>query len=289
MERAMSGLDIITFISDSGWGGGYVAVCEAIVARVHPRARVFHISHEVPVGDVAVGALTLQRVAPLFPPAVHLGVVDPGVGTGRRPLALVTARGDALVGPDNGLLPAAADALGGLISVWQLDPLRVRTSAGLPVEGVSFTFHGRDVFAPAAAFLARTCEPAAIGSPLDPATLVRLEPPPAEVTEEGGVAQVIEVDRFGNVGLALRFSDLLPKEGLFAVEVVGDDLPAWNARVVRTYGELRPGELGVFCDSWGQVALALNSASAAELLSVARGTKIRLSAVRDSPPTYPQT
>jgi S-adenosylmethionine hydrolase len=279
----MSGLDIITFITDFGWAGGYVAACEAIVIRVRPEARVFHVSHEVPVGDIAAGALTLERIAPSFPPAVHLALVDPGVGTGRRPLALTTVRGDTLVGPDNGLLLPAADALGGLSGAWALDATLIRDKAGLPVGQVSSTFHGRDVFAPAAALLAATTDPAPLGSPLDPAGLVRLAPPSAEVNPEGAVAQVIEVDRFGNVGLALRFADLSPQGGHFLVEMMGEHLPEWIARVVRTYGELGSGELGVFCDSWGQVALALKSASAAQLLSLDRGMRVRLTPVKDSP------
>jgi S-adenosylmethionine hydrolase len=272
----MNRLDIITFLSDFGWSGGYVAACEGTVARIQPRARVFHISHEVNLGDIAAGAMTLERVAPLFPAAVHLAIIDPGVGTGRWPLAVTSMRGDALVGPDNGLLLAAADALGGLSAAWLLDPERVRARAGLPVGRVSSTFHGRDVFAPAAALLSAAVDPRTIGSSLDPAALVRLTPPKADVTSEGAVAQVIEVDRFGNVGLALRFADLSPGQGAFTVEIVGEDLPEWNARVVQTYGELRPGELGIFCDSWGHVALALNGASAAQLLSVDRSGLVRL-------------
>jgi S-adenosylmethionine hydrolase len=278
----MSGLDIITFISDAGWGGGYAAVCEAMVARLRPEARVFHISHEVPARDVAAGALTLSRIAPLYPPAVHVAIVDPGVGTGRRSLALTTARGDVLVGPDNGVLLPAAATLGGLSAAWVLDPARVRAKAGLPVDQISSTFHGRDVFAPTAALLAADADPAPFASPLDPTTLVRLARPLAETTPDGAVAEIIELDRFGNIGLALRFALLSPQEGRFAIEIVGEDLPEWNARVVRTYGELKPGELGVFCDSWGQAALALNSASAAQLLSIERGMKVRLTAVRES-------
>lgn len=272
----MNGFDIITFLSDFGWNGGYVATCEAVVARVQPLARVLHISHEVAVGDVAAGSLTLQRLAPLYPPAVHLAVIDPGVGTGRRPLALTTTRGDVLVGPDNGLLPPAADALGGLTGAWLLDPDRVRKRAGLSSGGVSSTFHGRDVFAPAAALFSAAVDPAEYGTPVDPATLVRLPPPTWQVYPQGAVAEVIEIDRFGNVGLALRFEDFFPREGMLRVDVEGEGLPEWSARIVQTYGELRPGELGVVCDSWGQVALALNAASAAQLLSVGRGMMVRL-------------
>ena len=278
----MSGLGIITFISDTGWGGGYVAVGEAVVTRIRPEVRFFHVSHEVPAGDIAAAALTLERIAPLYPPAVHLGVVDPGVGTSRRPLALVAARGDMLVGPDNGLLIAAASALGGLRQAWCLDPARVRAGAGLPVDEISATFHGRDVFTPTAALLATATDPASLGSTIDPADLVRLAPPLAEVAAGSALAEVVEVDRFGNVGLALRFASLPPGEDRFSVEIAGEDLPEWTARVVNTYGELQPGELGVFCDSWGHVALALRSASAAELLSVGRGQKVRLTPERES-------
>lgn len=278
----MSGAYVITFLTDFGWAGGYVAVCEAVVARVTPTARVFHISHEVPVGDVAAGALTLQRIAPYFPPVVHLALVDPGVGTNRRPIVLTTGRGDVLVGPDNGLLLPAADALGGVDAAWCLDVARIRSQAALPIGEVSFTFHGRDVFAPAAALVAATGDPAPLGTPIEPAGLIRLAPAPVSLIDEGAVAQVIEVDRFGNVGLALRFEDLTPQEGRFSVEVVGEDLPVWTARVVRTYGELGSGELGIFRDSWGQVALALKSASAAQLLSLDRGMKVCLAALPDA-------
>jgi len=278
----MSGLKIITFLTDFGWAGGYVAVCEAIVTRVTPEARIFHISHDVPVGDIAAGALTLERIAPFFSPAVHLALVDPGVGTGRRPLALTTARGDVLVGPDNGLLLAAAGALGGLSAAWCLDVSLIREMAGLPADQLSSTFHGRDVFAPAAAVIAATADPAPLGSPLDPAVLVHLAPALVDLADEGATAQVIEIDRFGNVGLALRFADFAPQERRFLVEVVGEDLPEWTARVVRTYGDLGSGELGIFRDSWGQVALALKSASAAQLLSLDRGMLVHLKPLPDS-------
>lgn len=276
----MKSLLMITFLTDFGWCGGYVAACEATIARVNPSARVLHVSHEVPVGDVAAGALVLARVAPLCPEAVHLGVVDPGVGTARRPVALSAARGDLLVGPDNGLLIDAAEALGGLAQAWALDVERVRNRAALPMEGVSTTFHGRDLFAPASALLAAGVDPASLGRPVvDLASLVRLAPSPAQ--EIGGrvSAPVIEIDRFGNVGLGLPFAELPAGEGPnaeFLVEVAGDGLPEWSARVVTTYGELFPGELGLIRDSWGQAALALNGASASEFLGVRRGVMVTL-------------
>lgn len=279
----MTRLSMITFVSDIGWGGGYAAVLEAVVARLRPETRVFHISHEVPVGDVAAGALTLGRIAPLCPPAVHVAIVDPGVGTSRQPLALYTGRGDFLVGPDNGVLLSAAGALGGLVNAWALDPNRLRRQAGLPTDRISYTFHGRDIFAPTAALLAAGDQPEDFAGLIDASTLIRLPELLAERTADGALSEVIEVDRFGNVGLALRFETLAGQAHQYTVEVVGEDLPEWKARVVNTYGDLRPGELGVYCDSWGQVALALNSASAAQLLSIERGTKVRLTAGSSEP------
>jgi S-adenosyl-L-methionine hydrolase (adenosine-forming) len=267
---------IVTFLSDFGWSGGYVAACEAVVARVSPRARVLHLSHEVPVGDVAGGALVLARIAPLYPRAVHLAVVDPGVGTRRRPLLLEAARGDLLVGPDNGLLLDAAEALGGLTAAWELDAARVRSRAALPAQQVSTTFHGRDLFAPAAALLTVGVEPVSVADTLDAAALVRLASSRALWDADAVSASVIEIDRFGNVGLGLTFAELPSAEGRFAVGVMGDGLPEWIARVVSTYADLDPGELGLIRDSWGKAALTLNGASAAEFLSVKLGTIVTL-------------
>ena len=289
----MKRFDIITFLSDFGWNGGYVAACEAVISRVRPLARVSNISHEVAVGDVAAGAMILARVAPLYLPAVHLAVIDPGVGMDRRPLAITADRGDILVGPDNGLLIQAAEALGGLRDVWLLDPERVRAEAGLPPAAVSSTFHGRDVFAPAAALFSEAVDPARCGLALDPSALVRLTPPVWRISPEGATAQVVEIDRFGNVGLALPFDHFAPQADTLTVEIEGEGLPEWTARSVRTFGELRPGELGLLRDSWGQVALALNGASAAQLLSVQRGMTVRLAepAARpyDPPPLGPKS
>jgi hypothetical protein len=269
-------LDMITFLSDFGWNGGYVGACEGAIASINPSARIAHISHEVSIGDVMGGALILARVCKLYPPAVHLAVVDPGVGTARRPIAIATERTDVLVGPDNGLLPVAADSLGGISGTWLIEPRQMRAKGGLPPAAVSSTFHGRDIFAPAAALLSKGLEPEACGPALDPSSVFRLKPPHWRVYDEGAIADVIEIDRFGNVGLALPFDQLLPGSRRLTVEVEGEGLPEWAARIVKTYGELRPGELGLLRDSWGQVALALNGASAAEFLSVRRGMSVRV-------------
>jgi hypothetical protein len=268
--------EVITFLSDFGWQGGYVASCEATLAAICPHARVLHVSHEVALGDVLDGATTLARVVPLTPPAVHLAVVDPGVGTERRPVALLTERGDLLVGPDNGLLGAAAAALGGIVSAWRLIPERVRLTASLPVDGLSYTFHGRDLFAPAAALLACGSPVAALADPMPVEGLATLAPPLLEHLPGAVRAEVVEVDRFGNVALSLSLDSVGPVPDMVAVEVEGEPEPAWPARVVRTFGDLKPGELGLLQDSWGHAGLTLNAASASELLGARRGSVIRL-------------
>src|SRR5436190_15870208 len=143
----MSGYDWISLTTDYGCSDGFVAACHGAIARIAPAVRVIDITHSVPPCDVAQGAAVLAQAVPHLPPAVHVAVVDPGVGTARRALA-VEAGDSVLVGPDNGLLPRAADALGGVRRAVVLD------NAGWFADPVSATFHGRDVFAPVAARLA---------------------------------------------------------------------------------------------------------------------------------------
>ena len=266
---------LITFLSDYGHAGGYVAACEAVIATLAPAARVLHVTHEIALGDVGEGAQVLARVAPLGPVAVHLAVVDPGVGTSRRSLILHADRGDYLVGPDNGLLLSAAAALGGIVTAWSLDPQRLRTQAGLPAHFPA-TFHGRDLFAPATALLDRGLLPPLLAEPVDATTLTSL--PAVRVAYESGtvVATVVEIDRFGNVALAVSLDEVALPGARVEVEVDSDPSSRWPARVVRTYAELHPGELGLYQDSWGNAALTLNGASAGELLAADRGAMIRL-------------
>lgn len=271
----MDPLPLITFLTDYGPVGGYVASCEAVIARLAPSARVLHVAHEVGLGEVAEGARILARVAPLGPPAIHLAVIDPGVGTARRPLLLQAGRGDYLLGPDNGLLLSAAAALGGLTGASTLDPARVRRLAGLS-EDASRTFHGRDVFAPAAALLARGETVERLAETADRDTLVAL-PAPLLSIEPGLVrAEVIEVDGFGNVGLSLPMTQLPFRDETLAVEIEEEMESPWQARPVGTFAELPDGELGLMGDSWGQTSLILNGASAAELLGTVPGDVVRL-------------
>ena len=288
----MDSYPIITFLTDYGLSGGYVASCEAVIASLNPSVRVLHLAHDIDAGDIRSGASILARVAPLAPPAVHLAVIDPGVGTARRALAVHTHRGDFLVGPDNGLLLPAVAALGGPATTWSLDPAHIRSQVGLGLDGLSSTFHGRDVFAPAAAVLADGSLPALLGETCTFDSLVTLLPALVKRIAPGRVlAEVVEVDRFGNIALAVDFATLenmLGDNGTLygrhlEVLVEEEEQISWHARVVHTFGELASGDLGLFRDSWGQTGLTLNGASAAQLLGAGCGTHVLLTALAAHP------
>jgi S-adenosylmethionine hydrolase len=241
---------IITFLSDYGPGDEYVGVVEGVIARIAPEVRVIHLGHGVPPQDVRTGARRLARALPFTPPGVHVAVVDPGVGTERRAIA-IRAGDRILVGPDNGLLVPAAGRIDEVVEIsaspWRLEP-------------VSNTFHGRDIFAPVAAHLA-------LGEPLTgPAVTDLVELPPLRPRTEGAtrIVHVVEIDGFGNV----ITNAALPQH---PVQVNGRD-----SALGRTFGDAPPGGLVIYEDSAGEVAIAVNGGSAAELLQVRTGDELRL-------------
>ncbi len=255
--------DWATLTTDYGLTDGFAAMLHGVLAVDAPHVRVIDVSHLVPAQDVTRGARLLAQAVPHLPLAVHIAVVDPGVGTHRRAVALATPNG-LLVGPDNGLLFPAATALGGVSAAVAL------TNAQWHRHPVSATFHGRDIFTPVAARLAAGQALAGAGPELDPATLVRLPEP--LVTQGSGFveAEVSTVDQYGNVQLAAP----------------GDTLSGWPQRIQldgrpvtlgRTFADGPPGEPVVFVDSAGLVAIAVNGASAAHLLRLSPGDMVRLS------------
>src|SRR5215475_6774739 len=187
--------DWISFTTDYGEADGFVAACRGVIARLAPGVRVIDVSHQVPPQDVRRGAGVLAQTVPWLPPAVHLAVIDPGVGTPRRGLC-VLAGPSVLVGPDNGLLLPAADKLGGPGAAYELE------NAKYWQPTVSATFHGRDVFAPVAAHLCTGVEPSALGPALPVDSLVRPAIPLVAVGVARIEAEVQAVDGFGNAQLA---------------------------------------------------------------------------------------
>jgi S-adenosylmethionine hydrolase len=271
----MAGYDWITFTSDYGLEDHFVGVCHGVMARVAPRARVLDVSHAVGAQDVRQGAVLLAQAVPYLPRAVHLAVVDPGVGTGRGMVA-VEAGGQVLVGPDNGLLVWAAEALGGVERVHALENPKFR------VEPVSRTFHGRDVFAPAAAHLAAGVAPAELGPELDPDGLVRLERPAVRAGAGRVAGSVVAVDHFGNLALDLGRRDL-EAVGVAAgdpVEVRAGGR-GHRATVGETFASVAAGELVVHEDSFGSMAVAVNLGRAADRLGVGSGDAVEVVKVRE--------
>jgi S-adenosyl-L-methionine hydrolase (adenosine-forming) len=266
----MAGYDWITFTSDYGLDDHFVGVCHGVMARVAPRARVLDVCHAVAAQDVRQGALVLEQALPYLPRAVHLAVVDPGVGTGRGMVA-VQAGGQVLVGPDNGLLVWAAEALGGVERAHALEDPAYRLAR------VSRTFHGRDVFAPAAAHLAAGVDPAQLGPEVDPGRLVRLERTAPQVGPGRLGGTVVAVDHFGNLALDLRRHDL-ERAGL----AVGDPVEARVAGrahrlvVAETFASVPPGELVLHEDSFGSLAVAVDLGRAADRLGAGPGDRVEL-------------
>jgi S-adenosyl-L-methionine hydrolase (adenosine-forming) len=262
----------ILFLSDFGRDDEYVGLCHAVIARVAPEARVIDLHHGVPPHDVVTGARTLAQAVRYGPEdAVFLAVVDPGVGTRRRGVAL-QAGGTVLVGPDNGVLMPAAGALGGVSAGVELEAGRV-----VPWP-VSDTFHGRDLFAPAAARLATGVDLGEVGRPLDPGTLTEPEVGEPLVERSRISTTVIGVDRFGNLRLGARPEDL-DAAGLATDELVLlRGRASVTVRRVRTYGDLEPPTVGLLVDSAGWLAVVRNGASAAEELGLGNGDAVELQA-----------
>ncbi|MEU4621552.1 SAM-dependent chlorinase/fluorinase [Actinoplanes sp. NPDC023801] len=261
----MAGYGWISFTTDYGTFDGFVAACHGSIARIAPDIKVIDVTHHVPPADVARGAAVLAQTAPHLPASVHLAVVDPGVGTARRGIVLTTPNG-LLVGPDNGLLIWAADALGGITAAREL------ANKDWTLGDVSRTFHGRDLFAPAAARLAAGAAPEDAGPEIDPAGLTRLPDPVVTVGDGWIEAEVLTVDRFGNVQLAAEGSAL---SGLGSELLVNGGV---RARRGTTFADVNVGELLVFADSADRVAIAVNNGRAVVLLSVVPGDIVRITA-----------
>ena len=262
--------DTVSFLSDYGLADEFVGVVTSVIRSLAPHATVVDITHGIPPHDVRAGSLALVRAVQYLAPGVVLAVVDPGVGTERRPVAVeVGEEGEAVfVGPDNGLLASAVAMVGGSTRAVALtDP-----AYHLPAPGV--TFAGRDVFGPAAAHLCNGVDLLELGDAIDPITLRPGMLPLSRREGDRLVAEVLWVDRFGNVQL----------------NVDPEEIAAWGPRVsirwgsgqvrtatrATTYGGLEGGQVGLVVDSYGLVSVALDRRSAAEELGLAPGDAVTL-------------
>jgi S-adenosylmethionine hydrolase len=260
----------ITFLTDFGVQDDFVGVCRGVMRRIAPDATVIDISHGIAPQGVAQGAIILARSVPYMPVCVHLAVVDPGVGSDRRSIAIRTRGGRYFVGPDNGLLMLAADAEG-------VEAARVLTNPAFHLDRVSHTFHARDVFAPVAAHLAAGVALEELGDELDSRDLVRLHVPTPDIGSGRLQATVLTVDRFGNLALNLtrQHVELLELELGDWVELQFA-LDPYYAKVAETYADANPGELILYEDSYGAVSIAIRDGNAARLTGAAAGDRVRI-------------
>jgi hypothetical protein len=259
----------IWLLTDYGRQDGFVASCRGVIARIAPAARVEDITHEVPARDISRGAAVLAQTVPYLPPSIVVGVVDPGVGTARR--AIAVAAGDIiLIGPDNGLMLWAADVVGGPSMVVEL------VEPSYLLDKSAQTFAGRDVFAPAAAHVALGVPLDALGPAVPVAGLVRL-PTPRTAARAGLLdTEVLSVDRFDNVQLAAVGRDLEAADldhGVVRVDVLDR---SYTATFGVTFADVPLGDLVVFVDSAGHVALAVNGGAAATVLELRPGSSVVL-------------
>jgi S-adenosyl-L-methionine hydrolase (adenosine-forming) len=256
----------IVFLTDYGMVDEFVGVCHGVMLTIAPDARIVDLTHAIPRQDVMRGALTLGRATSYMPgDAVYVAVVDPGVGSERRSIAVRAASGALLVGPDNGLLSLAWEALGGTREAVEV------TSDRVVLQPVSRTFHGRDVFAPAGAHLAAEMPLADLGPPLVVEQLHVLELPGPMVAAGAIGARVSGVDGFGNVQLNVSPDDLEAAGIGTALTIRGRTVPR-----VGIFADVPKGSLAAIIDSQGQLALVVNQGSAADALGLAEGKTVVL-------------
>jgi S-adenosylmethionine hydrolase len=261
----------ITFLTDFGLQDDFVGTCHGVIKRIAPEVEIVDITHGIPSLAVMQGALVLSNTLPYMPVGVHLAVVDPGVGSARRALALEDGEGRIYVGPDNGLLIPAVEQNGGVRRAHEL------TNPEYALSPVSRTFHARDIFSPAAAHLALGVEPAALGPPLDPELLVRLDLPEPEVSSRRIRATVLYVDTFGNVQLNLARAHL---EGLGVVPGTKVELQLGTERyyavAARTFSDTHRGDILLYEDAYGNISIAINGGSAGSMFLIAPGQELRI-------------
>jgi S-adenosylmethionine hydrolase len=265
---------VITLLTDFG-PDGPAAICRGVILTIARDAQIVDIGHNVRKFAIGDGAFLLWCAVPYLPVGVHVAVVDPGVGTDRLAIAILSERGDALVGPDNGLLIPAAERLGGIREARALENRDLWLASA-----TSSTFHGRDIFAPVGAHLAIGRPFADVGPIVPPETLVRL-PWPSASARDGELDTAIRyIDSFGNCRLAGLPSDL--EQAMGSLESgrrfrlwAGEDAPlivTWQ----RTFGETLPGATLLYEDSFGTLSLADNQGNVAGRLGLEVGRPVRI-------------
>jgi S-adenosylmethionine hydrolase len=261
----------ITFLSDFGLKDDFVGTCHGVMKRIAPEVQIIDITHGIPPQAVLQGALVLANTIGFMPVGVHLAIVDPGVGGPRRPLVLRDAEERTYVGPDNGLLLPAARRTG-IAAAHEL------ANPEYALESISRTFHGRDLFSPAAAHLALGIPLEELGPPIDPDALIGLDLPEPVLSDGAAVATLLYVDSFGNIALNLTRDDV-ERIGIVSgtrveLELAGE---RYYAVMARTFADARPGDVILYEDSYRNMSVAISRGSAARMLHASPGQTIRIS------------
>jgi S-adenosylmethionine hydrolase len=263
----LSKRDFITFLSDYGLEDEFVGVCRGVILRIAPEVRIIDVHHYILRQQIRHGAIVLQQSLRFLPRSVHLAVVDPSVGSGRRAIVIETQDDEVLVGPDNGLLMPAATDSGGVKRAFELVNERYLLTP------VSRTFQGRDVFAPSAAHIAEGVDPSELGPEIAASNLVSLEVPEAWTHNDHLHAEVLQVDRFGNLQFNFGMPRLaqvgLAEEKRLEVRMEGHRLNVFHAG---TFSDVEPDEFVLVEDSYSQLSLAVNNGDAAARLRAGEGS-----------------
>lgn len=260
----------ISFLTDYGLADEFVGVVKGVIRQLAPETVVIDISHDVAAHDTRAGSLVLTRAVQYLPDGIVLAIVDPGVGTARRAIAVEVSNDSChliFVGPDNGLLAPAVAMSGGAVRAFQL------TNTELHLDAPGATFAGRDIFAPVAARLSAGFPLDLVGEPIDPNSLLPAVLPLSQ-SEHGELqGEILWVDRFGNAQINIDPVEVEP----FG-DVVSLRFGAANrtARVVRAYGELRTGEIGLVVDSYGLFSISLDRRPASTDLGLAEGMAVTI-------------
>lgn len=270
------GMRSICFLSDFGLADDFVGTCKGVMLRTAPGVQIVDLAHEVPGFGIETGAEILAHATRYMPEdTVFLAVVDPGVGTERRALALRAESGALLVGPDNGLLIPATNALGGVAEAVLL------TNGDYHIHPVSNTFHGRDLFSPAAAHLAAGLDISRLGESVDIFSLAHMDLPGVEVNRDGHsmTVRIMDIDRYGNARLSIMHDDAGLNYGDALYVDTGDG--NMSVRYLETFGAAKSGELVLVPDSHWRLSLAINKGNAAHALGLKVGLAIRLEPSQD--------
>jgi S-adenosyl-L-methionine hydrolase (adenosine-forming) len=266
---------ILTLLTDYGSDDELVGVCHAVIRSIRPGVPIVDVTHGIARHDVREGAIVLRNALPYLPVGVHVAVVDPQVGTERRGVAVRCADDRILVGPDNGLLSLAWERAGGAVEAVDVSRSPFR------LEPVSATFHGRDVFAPVAARLVAGAELLEAGEPLDLGELTALELPAARIESGAARAHVLLIDRYGNASLNMGHADLLELGLMIGTRVsVAGPRGDSEATVVQTFADVPDGDLLLYEDAWGSLALAVNRGDASAVLGLGIDDEVGVAPIR---------